>query len=66
MTTKEMILKQKGLWLVKLQDKSKWVLDLDTMTFDNYKWWKEIGTLESEIEDLDYWFLNASWSKLNK
>lgn len=64
MTTKEMILKQKGKWLVQLQDKSKWVLNLNNMTFDSFKWYKEVGTLESEIIDLDFWFEKASWKKI--
>ena len=53
MSFKEMMLKQKGMWLVTTSDKSKWVIDLDNMMFDNYKWYKAMGTLESELENLD-------------
>ena len=66
MTTKEKKKKQKGLWLVTLQDKSKWVLDLDNMTFDNYNWYKSCGTIECEIGDLDDFFKNGSWKKLER
>ena len=38
---KEMILKNKGIWKVTLPDGSKWVLNLNDNTFDNYKWYKE-------------------------
>jgi len=63
MTTKEMILKQKGLWLVKLEDKSQWVLDLDNMMFDNLNWYQVMGTLESELIDIDNFFKKGSWKK---
>jgi hypothetical protein len=55
----------KGKWLVTLPDKSKWVLDLDNMLFDNYKWYKEVGTLESELEDIEN-FKKGSWKRLIK
>lgn len=38
-----------GIWLVTLKDNSKWVIDFDNNLFDNYKWYKTIGTLESEL-----------------
>ena len=43
-----------GLWLAILKDNSKWVIDFDNNMFDNYKWYKAYGTLESELnwEDL--------------
>lgn len=66
MTTKEMILKQKGLWLVTLQDKSKWVLDLDNMIFDELSWYQKVGTLESELYDIDSFFKDGSWKKLER
>lgn len=66
MTTKEMILKQKGLWLVTLQDKSKWVLDLDNMIFDELNWYQKVGTLESELIDIDSFFKEGSWKKLER
>lgn len=66
MATKEMILKQKGLWLVKLQDNSQWVLDLDNMLFDSLKWYKICGTLESELTNLDNFFKKGSWKKYKK
>lgn len=62
---KDMILKSKGLWLVKLSDNSKWVLDLDNNMFDNYKWYKVMGTLESELIDIDSFF-KGSWKKISK
>ena len=38
-----------GKWLITLQDNSKWVVDFDNNTFDNYNWYKVTGTLESEL-----------------
>lgn len=53
MSIKEMMLKQKGIWLITLNDKSKWVVDLDNMMFDNYKWFKIMETTENELTYLD-------------
>ena len=66
MTTKEMILKQKGKWLVQLEDKSQWVLDLDEMMFDNLEWYQVMGTLESELTDIDKFFKKGNWKKYKR
>ena len=42
-------LSMKGIWLLTLNDNSKWVVDFDNNLFDNYKWYKAMGTLESEL-----------------
>lgn len=49
MTIKEYMKKDK--WLVVLKDKSKWVIDFQNKCFDNYKWYKIYGTLESELSE---------------
>lgn len=49
MTIKEYMKKDK--WLVVLKDKSKWVIDFQNKCFDNYKWYKTYGTLESELTE---------------
>ena len=66
MTIKEMILKNKGLWYVVLKDKSKWIIDLDNNMFDNYKWYKEIGTLETDLSDeqLQIFLEDGAWSRI--
>lgn len=66
MTTKEMILKQKGLWLVQLEDKSQWILDLDEMMFDNLEWYQVMGTLDSELTNIDDFFKKGSWKKYKR
>lgn len=38
-----------GRWVVILKDNSKWVIDLDNNTYDNYEWYTKVGTLESEL-----------------
>lgn len=38
-----------GKWIITLKDNSKWVIDFDKNIFDNYKWYKKMGTLESEF-----------------
>ena len=63
MSIKEMLLKTKGVWVVTLEDKSKWVIDLDNNIFDSYNWYKKEGTLESELNNIDE-FLKGSWKKL--
>jgi hypothetical protein len=60
---KDMLLKTKGVWVVTLEDKSKWVIDLDNNMFDSYKWYRAEGTLESELNNIDE-FLKGSWKKL--
>lgn len=40
-----------GIVLITLTDNSKWILDLDNNMFDNYKWYKSMGTLESELTE---------------
>lgn len=39
----------KGKWIITLMDNSKWVVDFDNNMFDDYKWYKKMGTLESEL-----------------
>jgi hypothetical protein len=53
MNTKGAMLKGKGKWLLVMKDKTKFVIDLDNNRFDNFKWYKEMGTLESELDNLD-------------
>ena len=60
---KEKLLKSSGVWLVTLEDNSKWVLDLNNMFFDTYKWYKTMGTLETELKVIDD-FLKGSWKKI--
>ena len=50
MSIKELMLKSGGKWLFTLQDKSKWIIDLDNMLFDNYKWYNKVGTIESDLD----------------
>ena len=63
---KSKILELKGMWLVVKEDKTKWVIDLDNMLFDNYNWYKKVGTLESEIEDIDWFMKNSSIRRIEK
>jgi len=63
---KEKILQMKGLWLVTKEDKTKWVIDLDNMLFDSYDWYKKVGTLESIIEDVDWFMKNSSMRRIEK
>lgn len=56
MSIKDMMLKQKGKWMVKFRDKSKWIIDLTNMSYDSFEWYKATGTLDNEIDDLDKWF----------
>ena len=63
MNIKEMIFKSKGLWLVELFDKTKWVLDLDKMEFDSYEWYKAVGTLENELVSIDE-FMSGEWKRI--
>ena len=62
----DMILKSKGVWIVTFPDQTKWVIDLDNMMFDNYKWYKAVGTIESDLdnEQLDTFLKSGSWKKL--
>jgi hypothetical protein len=53
MNITELMIKQKGKWIFTLEDNSKWVLDFSTMTFDSYEWYKKVGTLESEITNIN-------------
>ena len=50
MSIKELMLKSGGKWLFTLQDKSKCIIDLDNMLFDNYKWYNKVGTIESDLD----------------
>ena len=58
MSIKDMMLKFGGKYLFVLQDKSKWVIDLDKMIFDSFEWYDKVGTLESDLsmEILDEFF----------
>lgn len=51
MSIQEMILKQKGIWLFKYRDNYKIIVDLDKGLYDEYKWYKVMGTLEQEIDE---------------
>ena len=51
MSIQEMILKQKGIWLFKYRDNYKIIVDLDKKLYDEYKWYKTMGTLEQEIDE---------------
>ena len=57
MSFKDMILKSGGIWFVQLEDRTKWVIDIDNMMFDNWEWYKSMGTIESEINNIDDWIL---------
>lgn len=54
---------EKGKWIFTLDDKSKWVLDFDNMVFDNYNWYKKVGTLESELTNIDMFIKKAVSAK---
>lgn len=66
MSITDMILKAKGKWLVQLEDKSKWVVDLDELMFDNYNWYSKVGTLETYLikSTLDTFLSKGSWKRL--
>lgn len=51
MSIKEMI--NRGIWLVTLDDNTKWVVDVDNKLMDSYKWYKAVGTLETECNEED-------------
>lgn len=63
MSIKDLLLKSKGIWLVTLSNGSKWVLNLSEMTFDNYEWYKAMGTTESELTNIDD-FIKGNWKRL--
>lgn len=62
-TFESKLLENKGLWLVTLDDKSKWVLDFDKMLYDNYEWYEATGTLESDLVDYKV-FMQGYWKKI--
>lgn len=66
MNLKDMILKRKGKWLVTKEDKTKWIIDLDDMMFDNYEWYKATGTLESELTDVSWFMKNSNMRKIKE
>lgn len=53
-TIEEMM--KKGKWIITLNDNTKWIVDFDNNLFDNYNWYKKVGTLESEL----------NWQELKK
>lgn len=65
MSFKEMILKQKGKWLINHTDNYKVVIDLDNMLYDTYDWYKAYGMVEQELteEIIDELFKNTTECK---
>lgn len=48
----DLINKIGGIWLIALNDKTKLVIDVDLSLFDNYMWYKKMGTLESPLDNI--------------
>jgi hypothetical protein len=49
----EMMIKEKGVWYLKLKDGYKMVIDLDNNEWDSYEWYEYYGELNQVIYNIE-------------
>ena len=49
MSILDLMLKSKSKYILTYTDGFKLVVDTNKMSYDSYNWYKEVGTLESEL-----------------